>query len=73
MMMNNGMNGGLMMFMPIFFWILIITGLVLIVRWFISRNKGSALDILKQRYARGEIDSATFERIKKNINAGNRP
>jgi len=73
MMMNNGMNGGLMMFMPIFFWILIITGLVLIVRWFISRNKESALDILKQRYARGEIDSATFERIKKNINAGNRP
>ncbi len=69
-MMNNGMNGWGMMLMPLFFWTLVIAGVVLIVQWLFGRKKGSAVDILKQRYARGEIDKAVFERMKKDIGEG---
>ncbi|MDX8410261.1 MAG: SHOCT domain-containing protein [Mariprofundaceae bacterium] len=69
-MMNNGMSGWGMMLLPLFFWVLIIAGVVLIVLWLLGRKKESALDILKQRYARGEIDKAAFERMKKDISEG---
>jgi len=74
-MMNNGhgsMIGG-MCFFSILFWVLIIAGVVFITMWFLERNKEassfneSALDILKKRYAKGEIDQKTFERMKKDI------
>lgn len=74
-MMNNGygsMMGG-MWFISILFWILIIAGVVFITKWFLERyneNKESALDILNKRYARGEIDRETFERMKKDIAGG---
>ncbi len=51
----------------ILFWGAIIAGVVLIVRWLITPNEQvkilppeSPLDILKKRYAKGEIDSETF-------------
>ena len=76
-MMNGGqgawMLGGMWLF-PILFWVLIIAGVVLIVRWLIERNgqgktapPESPLDILKKRYARGEIDGETFEKMKRDI------
>jgi putative membrane protein len=56
----------------IIFWGLVIVGVIFIVRYLIGATKGangkeSALDILKKRYARGEIDKEEFEQKKKDI------
>jgi len=66
--MGYGFFGWLMMFL---FWILIIAAVVLGVRWFIDQGKlkGSSveetpLDILKKRYASGEIDKEEFETMR---------
>ena len=60
-----------MMFMMLFFWVLILAGLVLGVRWLLSqdreRRSDSALEILRQRYARGEINKEEFEAKKKDL------
>lgn len=46
-------------------------GAVYFVRWLVSDKEGSVqespLDILKRRYARGEIGRDTFERMKKDL------
>ncbi len=69
--MGYGFFGWLMMFL---FWILIIAAVVLGVRWFIDQGKlqGSSveetpLDILKKRYASGEIDKEEFEAMKREL------
>jgi putative membrane protein len=55
------------------FWILVILGVVVLVKWLIERDKKgseggeSALEILKKRYARGEIDKVEFEQKKKDL------
>jgi putative membrane protein len=55
----------------VFFWGLVIAAIVLGIRWLIRADRrGSheapatpdALEILRQRYARGEIDEAEYER-----------
>ena len=77
-MMNNGhgwMMGGSMWVLFVLFWILVIAGAVLIVRWLIGVAEKrpvaeSPLDILKKRYARGEIDRETFERMKRDLEGG---
>jgi len=57
------------------FWILIIVALVLFVAFATRRDSGSsgseksAQDILKERYARGEIDREEFEQKRKDLNA----
>jgi len=76
-MIGNGAGGWLMGGMwlfPILFWILIITGVVLIIRWLAAREgpvstvpAESPLNIVKMRYAKGEIDKQTFETIKQDI------
>jgi len=58
-------------FMMIVFWIVFIVVIVLIVRW-VKSSTGhvqgeSALDILKKRYAKGEISKEEFENIKKDL------
>ena len=80
MNMNNGAGGwmiGGMWPLSVLFWILIIVGVVLIIRWLTARDgQGKAspaespLHILKTRYAKGEIDKATFETMKRDIKAG---
>jgi putative membrane protein len=60
-----------MMFMMILFWGLIIVALVLGIRWLLTQGReprsDSALDILRQRYARGEINKEEFEAKKREI------
>ena len=54
-------------------WILIIVGLFFLFQNIGSNNSGgsseseSALEILKKRYARGEIDEEEFERRRKEL------
>lgn len=54
-----------MMLMMLVFWGLIIVGLVFGIRWLMTQGKeprtDSPLDILKRRYARGEIDKEEYE------------
>ncbi len=56
------------------FWALIIFGIVIFVRWIINQTKlnntvtgKTPLDILKERYAKGEITKEEFEKIKKDL------
>lgn len=70
-----GMGYGLFSWLiMLLFWIAVITGIVLLVRWLIEQGKlkgaqsgESALDILKKRYARGEIDREQFENMKRDL------
>lgn len=61
---------GMLLFMFVF-WGLIIAGLVLGLRWLANQTRESrsdaALDILRQRYARGEIDKEEFEAKKRDL------
>jgi putative membrane protein len=76
MMGGWGMGWFGMIFM-IIFWGLIIVGLVLLIRWLIQITSGkgqtgvrtgsNAMDILKERYAKGEISRDEFESMKKDI------
>jgi putative membrane protein len=70
---GGGWFGGIFM---IIFWILILVGLVFLIKWLIqSTNRRQTsdaggnrpLEILKERYARGEIDRSEFERMKTDL------
>ncbi|MCK0137918.1 SHOCT domain-containing protein [Aliiroseovarius sp. F47248L] len=60
---DHGIFGGLIM---LIFWALIIGLIVLAVRGFsnhqVSDNRQKAIDLLRERFARGEIDDDEFER-----------
>jgi putative membrane protein len=60
-----GAGGLVMMLMMLVFWGLVIAGLVVGVRWLVAQGRHDqrdrALDILRDRYARGEIDKQEFE------------
>ena len=54
------------------FWILVIIGSVLLIKYLwessgAKRDQESALEILKKRYARGEISKEEFEEKKKDL------
>ncbi len=59
------------MLMMFLFWILVLVGFVLGLRWLVSQGKASrpdaALDILRERYARGEIGKEEFEAKKRDL------
>ena len=60
-----------MMLIMLAFWGAVIVGLVLGIRWLVSQGKesrsDSALEILRQRYARGEINKDEFEAKKRDL------
>ena len=66
---------GMLLGMGVFvlFWVLVLAGLALLIRWLwvqarpTARAEESALDILKRRYARGEITREEFETIRRDL------
>lgn len=60
-----------MMFMMVLFWVLVIIGIVLAIRWLTNQDRerpsDSAVEVLRQRYARGEIDKEEFEAKKRDL------
>ena len=78
-MMGGFFGGGGFIWMIFFFIfvLVIIVGIILLIIWLVKRvsysggtiktDKNSAMEILKERYARGEITRKEFETIKKDI------
>jgi len=72
MMFMWGAGGVLMMLMMLLFWGVVIAGLVLGLRWLVTQGRSTAprdeaLEILRQRYARGDIDKQEFEALKRDL------
>lgn len=66
-----GWGWGIMMFFMMLFWIIAFIGAIFFVRWLILQSRAhkniTAMDILKSRYARGEISKEEFEEKKKDL------
>jgi len=77
MMMNGGSMMGMMIFMFLFALLLIglfVLIVVAVVKWlsgskmsFSVSDRENALEILKKRYAKGEIGKEQFERMRRDI------
>jgi putative membrane protein len=65
------MHGPVGMIVMALFWVLIIGLVVKMFQFFFSskspHKQSSALDILKERYASGEISKSEFDQMKKDI------
>jgi putative membrane protein len=68
--------GGFGSIIMLVFWIAVIVGIIFLVRWLVvsmgssgrsARSEDSALEILKRRYARGEINKEEFQEKKKDL------
>ncbi|HQS58757.1 MAG: electron transporter RnfE [Gallionellales bacterium 35-53-114] len=73
MMGGYGMAGGYGfggVFMALW-WVLIIFGIVMLVKWVTNSSHSAggnkSLDILKERYARGEINEQEFQKRKSDL------
>ncbi len=72
-MMDGGMGIGMILGMV--FWIFLFVGIVLLVVWVVQkaigsgpdRTQESALEILKKRYARGEISKEEYQEKKQDL------
>jgi putative membrane protein len=70
--------GGFGIILNIALWVLLIAGIIWLVRRLLqsegrrrseTESGSRALDILNERYARGEIDQSQYESIKRDIQA----
>ncbi len=65
--------GVIMLIIMIAFWVLVIWGIVALIRWLSRSGRSSythhetALEILKRRYASGEITKVEFEEKKRDL------
>lgn len=70
-----GWFGGIFMLVV---WVLVIVGLIYLIKWLVQSTKAEpgksgtadstrSLEILKERYARGEIEKTEFEEKKKDL------
>jgi len=75
MMGGFGTMGGLMIIPMVLFWGLVIWGIIALTRgaWYgngahsRSEHMDSALDVLKRRYARGEVSKEEYEEKKRDL------
>lgn len=76
-MMGNNMTGqgmGIWMLFSLLFWVLLIVGIIFLLIWVVRKASGrsaekeeSALDILKKRYAKGEISKKEHEEKRRDL------
>ena len=71
MMFMWGAGGLVILLMILAFWGLVIAGLVIGLRWLLGQGRPAphdeALQILRQRYARGEIDKQEFDTRRRDL------
>lgn len=72
--MMDHMNhfGGFGWLLMLLFWGLVILGIVALVKWITLMSRGDSpgktpLDLLNERYARGEIDREEYEQKKRDL------
>ena len=72
--MNGMWIGGMGALWPLFilFWILLIAGVVVVIGWLLRGKADSPLEILRRRYARGEIDRETYTRMRQELREDDR-
>jgi putative membrane protein len=63
--------GLVMMLMMLIFWVLVIVGIVVSIRWLVRQGRRGpsdpALEILRERYAKGEINKEEFEAKRRDL------
>lgn len=68
-----GVGWGLFSLMHVLWWVLLVGGAILLFRAIVgprgSRRRDSALDILRERYARGEIDEGEYHERARHLKA----
>ena len=72
--MNGMWMSGMGALWPLFilFWILLIAGVVVVIGWLLRGKADSPLEILRRRYARGEIDRETYTRMRQELREDDR-
>jgi len=68
---NHGWGMGFGWVFMVLFWALVILGIIYLIQLIVKGSKGekgdTALDILKKRYAQGEITREEFERMREDL------